>query len=847
MKKTVIKLSVFVMVFLVSLVVISRVMNRGNFNMTTVMSPASLPVVTMEKDGILYNELHGYTRAMDVAYQRDTITELGEDRGLSFVIDAYGIPVLSIHMEVRSVDGGRLIEEGAVDDIAVSGQQIYGSVVLKDLLQKDTEYSLTLILETDGREQVFYYTRIIWSENTYATEKLAFASEFHELLYSREKALEQGITKYLEPDETGDNTTFHKVNIHSSFQQITWGDLEVREVLAPSMRITELASQTGSIWLDYMVSTGQGEGTTYYMVKEFYRVRRVQGASRMYLLDYERTMTQIPDVYGEICANDKILLGIVDENLPFVESKDGNHIVFEVADRLYAYHVATNKMAVLFGFYDKENIDTRDLYSRHHIKVWDVDESGNVRFAVYGYMNRGRHEGDVGIQIYYYDSTLNMVEEVLFIPYEKGESVLASEMEQLLYLSRDNLLYLYLENAVYCVDITQGRSERLTLLAQDGCLQVSEDHQITVWQEGGDIYHSGQLLIRNLNSGTQAKISAPGDSYIMPLGFMGEDVVYGLARKEDVELDAVGRIFYPMYRIGISDSAGKTLKEFEHDRIYTVGCSMEGNQMILERVRKEEDGSYRETDPEYIMSNEVPSASQNTVVTAVIDIYEKYVQIQVKNEIDVKGIQIQTPREVVFEGSRNLETVEEDGIPSYYVYGKDGIDGIFVDPAKAVACAYEESGSVVDDSGRCIWIKSNRATRNQIMAIGAKSAGEGQGSLAVCLDTVLQLEGVYRNSQSLLDEGMDVMEILESGLEDAKVLDLTGCSLDAVLYFVNRDIPVLAILENGEAVLVTGFNELNVVVMEPATGRLYRKGMKDSASWFEENGNCFITYVRESD
>ena len=68
-----------------------------------------------------------------------------------------------------------------------------------------------------------------------------------------------------------------------------------------------------------------------------------------------------------------------------------------------------------------------------------------------------------------------------------------------------------------------------------------------------------------------------------------------------------------------------------------------------------------------------------------------------------------------------------------------------------------------------------------------------------------------------------------------------------MLYFVNRDIPVLAILENGEAVLVTGFNELNVVVMEPATGRLYRKGMKDSAGWFEENGNCFITYVRKSD
>ncbi len=57
-----------------------------------------------------------------------------------------------------------------------------------------------------------------------------------------------------------------------------------------------------------------------------------------------------------------------------------------------------------------------------------------------------------------------------------------------------------------------------------------------------------------------------------------------------------------------------------------------------------------------------------------------------------------------------------------------------------------------------------------------------------------------------------------------QVLDLSGCSLDAVLYYVNQDIPVLAILEDGEAVLVTGFNEFNVVIMEPSTGKLYKKG-----------------------
>ena len=41
------------------------------------------------------------------------------------------------------------------------------------------------------------------------------------------------------------------------------------------------------------------------------------------------------------------------------------------------------------------------------------------------------------------------------------------------------------------------------------------------------------------------------------------------------------------------------------------------------------------------------------------------------------------------------------------------------------------------------------------------------------------------------------------------------------------------------------FNELNIVVMNPETGTVYKKGMNDSKEWFEKNGNCFITYVTE--
>ena len=42
-----------------------------------------------------------------------------------------------------------------------------------------------------------------------------------------------------------------------------------------------------------------------------------------------------------------------------------------------------------------------NLYDQHAIKIISMDKDGNTTFAVYGYMNRGEHEGEVGAAIYY--------------------------------------------------------------------------------------------------------------------------------------------------------------------------------------------------------------------------------------------------------------------------------------------------------------------------------------------------------------------------------------------------------------------------------------------------------------
>lgn len=840
MKKTIIRIAVCVVVFLASALIIGSIMNQGHNNMTMEMAPATLPMITMESGGVACNELHGNTVEMDVAYQKDCITLLGEGRQANFIVDTFGREITGISTEVRSIDGSRLIENSEVTGWKANGKSFSVSLTLKDLIDTNTQYSLTLILELEGEQKVYYYTTILWNDDAHISEILEFATDFHGKLYDKEVAKE--LTKYLEPNsKLTDNGTFHKVNIHSSFQQITWGSLEPVQEDAASIRLTQISGNVASLLMDFVVSTGEGKNKIYYNVEEYYRVRYT--SERMYLLDYERTMTQIPDT-TRMYANDKILLGITDENVDMMESADGNTVVFSDMGQLLSYNAATNGLTVIFSFYDKDNADRRTLYDNHGIKILDVDEGGNVKFAVYGYMNRGRHEGETGIQIISYDNSLNTIEEEVYIPYSKSYAVLKDEMEQLLYRNRQQHVYFFLENGVYDVDLENRSAEQLVSIRQDDSLQVSENHEIIVWQEGDDINHSNQLNVRNLNTGEQTVIRAQDGEAIRPLGFMGEDIIYGVARESDIRTENSGQIFYPMYKVCISNSSGNNLKEYGQDGIYIVDCAIEGNQITLSRIQRSENGSYQEILNDQIMNNVEEEPGQNKVVTADIDIYERYVQIQTKTTIDTKTIKVLNPKEVVFEGGRELTLDAVSEVSRYYVYNAYGVQGIYSAPGKAVKEAYDSSGVVTNDRGITVWLKGNRVSRNQIMAIKEESVTDQKNSLTVCLDNILRHAGITRNTEYDLAQGKTAIQILEENMTGVQVLDLSGCSLDAVLYYVNQDIPVLAILEDGEAVLVTGFNEFNVVIMEPSTGKLYKKGMNDATAWFAENGNHFITYMR---
>lgn len=839
MKKYIIKIAVCIIVFVCTLFISSSLYNQGNADMTATMEHATLPVVHMTNGSLSFNTLYGYRQAMDGKLLRDTITPLEAGRSLSFTIDKYGNEIKSLSFEVRSIDGSRLVESTQLTNYKEEADVIRGTVNIKDLIEKEQEYNWILKVETPT-ETVSYYTRIIDADEYYTAEKLAFVKEFHEKTFDKEKAKE--LVSYLESNSKGDNTTLSKVDIHCSLSQITWGNLQIARLTQPDINIQEIEKQTASIRVNYMVQSVKGKNKYCYHVSEYYRIRYT--ADRVYLLDFERTMNQIFDVDADVYASNKIMLGIRDAQVQMMESDGGSNLAFVNADQLFCYHAADKKFAYLFSFYD--GMDVRSYHNQHDIKLLSVDETGNVTFMVYGYMNRGHQEGRVGIQIYEYNGMLNTIEERIFIPYNKSFAALKADVEQLSYINKNGIVYLYLDGSILAVQIGEQSYSEVASELQEGSFQVSASDEMLVWQNAGNAYDCTGLILMNLNTGVRKEISVKGDKRLLPLGFIGEDLIYGVAHYDDIREDYTGSITFPMYAVYIQNEKGDILKSYEQPGVYVTGSTITDNLITLKRVEKDESGdAYQAIMDDQIVNNIIEESGYNSSEVVATQDYEKIIQLVLKGTIEPNKLKFTEPKEVIYEGSRDLEIQVQNPIERFYVYGRDGIMGTFTHLSDAVKLAYENVGTVINEDGEYIWKRSGRSTRNQIMAIKGSMKEEGTSALAVCLETILSYEGVSKNVQSMLNRKMTVTEILEENLTDAQILELSGVSLDAVLYYVNQDIPVLVTLEEEDAMLIIGFNELNIVVMNPNNGNVYKVGMKDATQLFEEHGNRFITYLRK--
>ena len=839
MKRTIIRSCVCVVTFVAALIVSSMLLNRGNTDMTADMEPPRLPSVYVDADGLRVNMMDGYLGEMEEEYMRGRLLPIGTDRKLSIGILTYGTQVESLAFEVRSADGTRLVEDTQVSGMTEEDGVLKADIVLKDLIDEGTEYCVIFKLTLEDGREASYYMRVIQQESPGMQEKLDFVASFSEDTF--DDASCAALAVYMETDSSEDNSTLSRVTIHSSLDQLGWGSLDVRRETEPVFTIMDMTGQTASIQVEYLVSYTRYEREVHAFVKEVYSIRT--GTERMYLLDYERTMSEYFSEDASSFVDEEVVLGIRDTDVEMVESEGGNIVAFAQNGVLYSLNVTENRIARLFSFHDADNLDERAFPDDRNFKILQVDEAGNVFFMVYGYISSGRRQGYCGAQLYFYDGSANTVEELAFIPSGKSPEILKAQIDQLAYINGKYELYLFLNDQICCVHLdSQTVDITAENLSMDSC-SVSESNRMIAWQSG-ERYASESLILMNLSTGEQTRIEAGSGNYILPLGFMGEDIVYGIARQADITRDDTGAMVFPMYQVKIQDESGELLMTYEKEGYYVTGCEMSGNQIILSRVERDAQGDYVTAEDDQIVSSQTEAKRANTIITVPTENDDRLTEIQLRSGIKTGQLKVLTPGEVLYEGSRQVDLPpSQETVELYYVYSPDGEVTFAATPREAIERAEESSGSVTARGGFYIWRAERLHTSNQIMAIEGTAADEERSSLEVCLDVILTYEGVTRNTGYLLEQGKTVAEILQENLENVQVLELTGCSLSSVLYYPDREIPVLALLEDGNAVLITGFNERNVVLMDPQTGQVSRMGLNDATAWFEENGNMFVSYV----
>lgn len=839
MKRTIIRCCVCVVTFVAALIVSSMLLNRGNTDMTADMEPPRLPSVYVDAGGLRVNMMDGYLGEMEEEYMRGRLLPIGADRKISIGILTYGTQVDALAFEVRSADGTRLVEDTQVSAITEEDGVLKADIVLKDLIDEETEYCVIFKLTLEDEREVSYYMRVIQQESSGMQEKLDFVASFSEDTF--DDASCAALAVYMETDSSEDNSTLSRVTIHSSLDQLGWGSLDVRRETEPVFTILDMTGQTASITVEYLVSYTRYERAVHAFVKEVYRVRT--GTERMYLLDYERTMSEYFSEDASSFVDEEVVLGIRDTDVEMAESEGGNIVAFAQNGVLYSLNVTENRIARLFSFHDTDSLDERAFPNDRNFKILQVDEAGNVVFMVYGYISSGRRQGYCGAQVYFYDGSANTVEELAFIPSGKSPEILKAQIDQLAYINGRYELYLFLNDQIFCVHLdSQTVDITAENLSMDSC-SVSESNRMIAWQSG-ERYASESLILMNLSTGERTEIAAGSGNYILPLGFMGEDIVYGIARQGDVAQDDTGAMVFPMYQIRIQDESGEILMTYEKEGYYVTGCEMRGNQIILSRVERDVQGDFAAAEDDQIVSSQTEAQRTNTIITVPTENDDRLTEIQMRNGVKTGQLKVLTPGEVLYEGSRQVDIPpSQETVELYYVYDPDGEVTFAATPGEAIERAAENAGSVTARGGFYIWRTERLHTSNQIMAIEGTAADEERSSLEVCLDVILTYEGVTRNTGYLMEQGKTVTEILQENLENVQVLDLTGCSLENILYYPDREIPVLALLEDGNAVLITGFNERNVVLMDPQTGRISWMGLNDASAWFEENGNMFVSCV----
>lgn len=841
---------IFVVVFLASVGIFSGQMKetQGAGTVKSVkQSSATFPVMTVRTQGYDLNVLHGYNSNLKASLNRESITPLGIDKQIRLVIEENETSVRKLRYELRKVNDSALMESDEISVLEKTKEGTIATITFSSTIEQRQEYALKVTAITKEGKKIHYFTHMkYYGDESFLKEKIDFVMDFHNKTFQSNRLEE--ISSYLELSYNAESNDYASVSITSSKEKVGWGKLNPEVVSEVVPTIKEFNIETAAVCLDYYVKISpKKEKEQICRVKEFFRVRYSGG--RMYLLKYDRDMETVfsPDLVD--AKSNQICLGIGNKaDKQVVYAPDHSRIVFVTAGELWSYSVTENTMYRVFSFRGDGTDYVRAGYDQHEIRVISMDDQGNMDFVVYGYMNSGDYEGCVGMLWYRYYAGEQRMEEQVFIPMETTYQILKENIDPFLYVNDADVFYFSVQNVIYYYDKVSKQIKAVAKNVADGdyCYVEGEEGGLLAWQSDSDDLKSQEIILMDLDTKKKQSIMAKAKEHLQLVGSIDSNIVYGISRVKDQSIEGDGSVLEPMYKIIIADKAGNVLKEYKENNIYVTKAYVEENVVKLERVKKS-GGSYRAIKEDSIQNQMLQTTEPIGIAmhTLSYDSLENYIYMNTSYELAANPTVVNVKSTLITENSIVRLEGNDKELPRYYVYAEGVILEAYDTPSKAIMEAEEAMGVVINEKNQIVYERAGKVNSKEIGSMEKITCASGINSKAACVGMVLKYNHLSANTEKLSASDKSLYGLLKENMGDtASVVNLRGCTLDEVLYFVSGNKPVIAVTGGESMVLITGYTETTVSYFNPSTGSTETKSLASAQTMFEAAGNLFISYVQ---
>jgi len=901
-----VRVIVMIMVFVITIYFVNIFENRNYKNLAKEMNDAELPLAYVSYGDTLLNCMHGYTSDVDITLLRDSITPIDEQKHIEILVQNDKKYASGYSYEIRSIAGDSLVEKGDIEAADNGSGYDELDINVRMDLKKDMEYMLVVKASSEKGLAASYYTRIVVNDDYHEAELLKAVQDFHDASFDYNALETESVigtykTEYAGAS-TGDSFGLGHVNLANDYADIMWDGLKPTVVSDINIYIKEIDVNYAVIEMEYNASSITDQDvTSYYAVKEFYKAgyslvevsdseadgdasygdasygdasydeeysytdEESQGGQaeetshtepKITMFSYDRYVDEYFDRTGIDALNNVYEIGIVSsDDLEYRYVKNNRKIAFVRNGQLWMYDYDQGEIIRVYSFCADDYTEDAATYDAHNINIMEFADDGNLTFSVYGYMNRGDHEGKLGIGLFTFDYSTLEVDELLFVECNVPYEAMKTETSRLTYYDGQKFYYM-MGGKVNAVDIKNRKQSYIAENLSAGDVKVSADMSVMAFGENEDQSQNTRITLMNMKTGNSYDITAGDGECLICYGFKDSDMVYGVSDIADAGVDADLESFsetkyseesrdnIPAKRLYIVGSDGSQIKEYAKDGCYLMQVDVNANLLYLTRGEKS-NGKFVAIKDDFITFKEDDSKQTiGTVHNSSITGYDRlYFTVPENIYLSyIPNLNI-TKEKIDDQNSYMIMTIEREKV-TYHVYDNLGLSKIYDVAGDAINYAESVAGIVVSSDGEVIYRKMESQEYNTIAAgIFHHSTGTVDASLTDCLYMVLNYQGV-QVTEDEIKQYSDPVTVLNT-LGKKKGINVTGLSLDMLLGYVSDGIPVISRIDDGRYVLIVSYNDEDVRYYDPVENKEIVVSREEYIDMMVVCQNESYTYVSE--